>query len=334
MKKFSSVLIAMATIMIIYCFICIIPAIQSEKETQNSSASSSTVSEDDGLHAIECDNISATINPKSRFTALDPSEYYQYSLLNDVEKKIYGKINEAVKKCEISVDISQYAVDYNRAIDLVQIFMADNPQYFYLSKYINVTHFADSDTANEIRLLYTDGTVTDKITNHTLTVQADRAAIERQIDEFNGLISEVLSTIPENLSQSHCEKIIHDYIATNITYDTEVANADDDNNTQYRRAYDAYGAICEKKAVCEGYSKLFQYLCYCVGINANQVIGEGNGGSHMWNVVQISGKWYHIDVTWACPKNGSNIYYDYYNIPWYKMSIDHTITCDYLAVPS
>lgn len=56
------------------------------------------------------------------------------------------------------------------------------------------------------------------------------------------------------------------------------------------------------KVVCEGYSKAFQYLfnlvfegdpsvdCYCV-------TGKMDGGNHMWNIVQMDGQNYLVDVT-------------------------------------
>ncbi len=45
------------------------------------------------------------------------------------------------------------------------------------------------------------------------------------------------------------------------------------------------------------YTEAFQYLCYCVGINANQVLGR----AHVWNSVKIEGEWYQVDVTWDDP---------------------------------
>ena len=52
--------------------------------------------------------------------------------------------------------------------------------------------------------------------------------------------------------------------------------------------------------VCEGYSKAFKYLCdmtafdtpvYCYTVSGSM------GGPHMWNIVDIGGECYHVDVT-------------------------------------
>ncbi len=54
--------------------------------------------------------------------------------------------------------------------------------------------------------------------------------------------------------------------------------------------------------VCEGYSKAFQLLCDNTlwndsSIHCFTVTGDMNGGGHMWNVVQIQGRNYLVDIT-------------------------------------
>ena len=57
--------------------------------------------------------------------------------------------------------------------------------------------------------------------------------------------------------------------------------------------------------VCEGYAKAFQYLCDLTAFNAKVecrtvtgIMSGGTGaGGHMWNVLQIGGKNYLVDVT-------------------------------------
>lgn len=54
--------------------------------------------------------------------------------------------------------------------------------------------------------------------------------------------------------------------------------------------------------VCEGYSKAFQLLCDNTqwndpSIHCFTVTGDMNGGGHMWNIVQIQGRNYLVDIT-------------------------------------
>lgn len=64
-----------------------------------------------------------------------------------------------------------------------------------------------------------------------------------------------------------------------------------------------------KTAFCDGYSRLFKFLCDATGIRSVIIKGyarNGNGSplkhfavNHTWNAVAIENKWYLLDVTWA-----------------------------------
>ena len=55
----------------------------------------------------------------------------------------------------------------------------------------------------------------------------------------------------------------------------------------------------EQKVVCEGYSKAFAYLCELCTREAEAIIVWGSipGGNHMWNVVNVAGHNYLVDLT-------------------------------------
>lgn len=87
---------------------------------------------------------------------------------------------------------------------------------------------------------------------------------------------------------------IHDGLANRIAYDVDFSSD---------RAYDAYGALVDGEAVCEGYSEAFKLICDKEGIPCILVVGTGvssaGSGPHMWNAVKMEDdKWYGVDVTW------------------------------------
>ena len=67
------------------------------------------------------------------------------------------------------------------------------------------------------------------------------------------------------------------------------------------RANTAWGALIYKEAQCSGYARAFKALCDAVDIPCYYVHASeaAYNPSHQWNIVQIGGKWYHID-TQAC----------------------------------
>ena len=118
---------------------------------------------------------------------------------------------------------------------------------------------------------------------------------------FNSATDELLKGITIDMPEFEREKIIHDRLAKKVVYDL---------NAPY--AHNAYGALVDGKAVCDGYTKAFQYLLQKVGIQSFMATGTGNGGKHAWNIVRIDGKYYNVDLTWDDQK--SDIIYTYFNI--------------------
>lgn len=65
----------------------------------------------------------------------------------------------------------------------------------------------------------------------------------------------------------------------------------------------------QKKAVCEGYARLFQSLCEHAGLRSVIVTGYARAdmnrqeskfrSNHCWNAVMIDSNWYLLDATWA-----------------------------------
>ena len=76
--------------------------------------------------------------------------------------------------------------------------------------------------------------------------------------------------------------------------------------------YSAYAALFLGRAVCQGYSLLTYKMMWEAGIEARIVDGEAM--NHSWNMVNICGNWYHLDVTWddPVPDVSGRVLYGYY----------------------
>lgn len=66
-----------------------------------------------------------------------------------------------------------------------------------------------------------------------------------------------------------------------------------------KESYDAYGALVDGYAVCQGYSKAYMYLLTSAGIDS--YLCESRELNHVWNIVTINGKKYHVDTTYDDP---------------------------------
>lgn len=127
-------------------------------------------------------------------------------------------------------------------------------------------------------------------------------------------ISEIISKIPENSDDYEKEIFLHNYIIDNCKYKNSRSNP---------KIFTSYGCLIDKIAVCEGYAKAMQILLCNCGIECRTVVGIGNNGPHMWNIVKIGGDWYHLDVTWDSSDEGSR--YMYFNLDDKTIKKNHSI---------
>lgn len=134
--------------------------------------------------------------------------------------------------------------------------------------------------------------------------------------EYQELYKEIRNLIVDSgvATKSDYEKAkwAYDWICSNVSYDYNY------------KIYDAYGAFKNKKAVCEGYSRLFEAFAGELGLNSRYVSGVANNGAwnaHAWNIVEFDGKWYQLDTTWGAT-HGSKYFLKGSN----SFDIDHRLS--------
>ena len=116
-------------------------------------------------------------------------------------------------------------------------------------------------------------------------------------------------------------KIIHDWICDNIAYDTEMYFF-----TRRISNQDYISVLKKKKAVCSGYSSLFNKMCSLAGIESIGISGYSKGfgyagrigtqTDHEWNAVHIGTKWYLVDVTWDAGPVETKTFVKRYSTAW------------------
>ncbi len=117
---------------------------------------------------------------------------------------------------------------------------------------------------------------------------------EETIEEHNQVVEEVdrvVAMIPKNLTTA--EKIfwVNNYLATTAQYN----NAAVTNIESNPHAYTPYGVLLDKTGVCESYAKAFAMIMKRLDIKSYRVTSMDM--NHTWNIVEVDGKWYNIDVT-------------------------------------
>lgn len=92
--------------------------------------------------------------------------------------------------------------------------------------------------------------------------------------------------------------LAHNYLIYTVTY---LKNWDDPLATSYTQS--AYGALVEKKCVCQGFAEAYKRLMDAGGVDCTVVLGDIDKDKerpHAWNTVSLGTKetTYQVDVTW------------------------------------
>lgn len=142
----------------------------------------------------------------------------------------------------------------------------------------------------------------------------------------NKIEEEVNKILAQAPTGSDYEKVKYFYevIIKQTDYDLEALQT----NSVTWRSQGITSVLLDKKSVCAGYSRTFQYLCKKAGIDCIYVTGIAKNGQngefgHAWNLVKINGQYYGVDTTWGDPvfdqaisgEAHTDISYDYLCVP-------------------
>ena len=237
----------------------------------------------------------------------EQSEYYPYfyTHLTDNQKSLYDRMFQAAVSLSTKEIFVSDAENYKKS-DISIAYMAlstDYPDIFWLDGKYTILAYKEGDVIRE----------------YYVRISYDRSYEQAMLQslELKEKVDEILKQV-KNMGILETERFFHDYLCNNVEYSLE---SDDDN-------YTAYGALIKGMAVCEGYARSMLLLCRSAGINCTLVRGTADDTPHMWNVIEIYGKWYHLDVTWDDPirenPNDTKPIYTFFNL--YDSQIQKTHT--------
>lgn len=249
----------------------------------------------------------------SRYTIVEHTEpegrqYYGRTVLESMENTAllyaYDQLVEGVEnaEAEISVYNGLFPITQDEVNLVMDVYRRDYAHHFWLGNGYGVSYNPQTVLSVVPTYLMTGDTLTEA-----------RA-------KFNAEADAILSGITEDMTQYEKELYLHDTLAQRITY------------KESTNAHNAYGALVEGVAVCEGYAEAFQYLLHRAGIWSYLVLGSSRGVGHAWNMVQIDGEYYHVDLTWN--DQDEVVYHGYFNVTDAQILKDHTIDATTYTLPS
>ena len=242
-----------------------------------------------------------TVQPEQELT---DEEIHQMLGEPDIEGATAAIIN-GLRSMEKRINLGAYNISTTDAIDLtaeISDFRGDNPYYIF-------SIWATLDDDNTILVV-----------GYQYTPEELAEKLEKEAEEQAVVDAAIASCVTNGMSDYEIAKALHDYLATHNEYDMRLYSG---NLPALSRT--SYGALVNRTSVCAGYALAYERLMDQVGIPCEYVTGMTTNGYHAWNIVQIDGEWYHVDVTWddPTPDREGYVRYKYFLKSDKAMSRDH-----------
>ena len=230
------------------------------------------------------------------------------------EQQAYKLMLKAFSSMAVSINCSQL----NRDVDLMkvlQIVLGDNPSVIYFDK--TKIQIEESVLGKRILLTGVHSKPQAEKMNQTLDVTANKIAslIKTKAasnDEYSLLIT------------------LYEILQKNIRYDKDELQANARGTSKNPASHNAYGAIINKLAVCDGFSSAFVLLAQKLGLKCMLVVGRSAYTStlaeHAWNIVKVHDRYYHMDITWDARKyqEFDEFSYVYFAVTDVEIAGDHS----------
>ncbi|MBQ9468540.1 MAG: hypothetical protein IJU52_06005 [Clostridia bacterium] len=168
-------------------------------------------------------------------------------------------------KWMLTVDVSAYALPLSELKSVCGAAFYQNPQFFFWTGGYSYSY---------------SGGVVMKV--YIPYEYAPEELSERRA-RFGEMTEALFALCPEDATPLETVLFYHDYLASNYEYDVTY------------EINDAYRFLAEKKGVCQSYTAVFTLLMNRFGIPCTYA--RSNKLNHIWNVVCLDGRWYHLDVT-------------------------------------
>lgn len=225
----------------------------------------------------------------------------------------YDRIVEGIERRDSSIFLADLFLSKEELQHVFTLYKNDPHPHFWLGSGYSYSSFIDG-TVYALKPSY----------NELGTLSA--AEFNSCVDRFNSEVDAIIKKagITDGMSQYEIELRIHDTLVRELDYKSGI------------NAHNAYGAIVEKSAVCQGYTLAFNYILRVCKIEAHYVFGTSKNAAHAWSLVKIDGDYFYTDITWDDPLGSysrSEVYHSYFNLSYRAISKDHAFNAISYELP-
>lgn len=251
----------------------------------------------------------------------NPAAYYFYQQLSNapMAQKFYGALAAMEKGGLFKSGIAEYdliesgvltedeVMGYiNNADSTILLafgaardaFILDNPSLFY----VNADNLGVTIGTKGGRAYAALGTGRDD--SYCVTEEWEKSDVEKAVETYQAKVKEIAEAAKAN-GETTVDKIayVNDWLCKNVTYSFCEEHVDGKDTYPDGKLFcdlrsTAYGSLVNGKGVCESFARGLKAVMDELEIPCVLVYGTGDGEPHMWNYVQLDGRWYAVDATW------------------------------------
>lgn len=240
------------------------------------------------------------------------TEEWFYQNLDSGQRPIYDAFRkaaedpfgaEAVPILSGSGEPESFAV--SQIDEVYQGFLYDHPEIFWLT---GTYDYHASETAGV-------GEQADAVA--VIPFAGSNEELEKMKAEFASAAGKLLSDIPKEESDGEKAALIYRHLVEGARYVEEALY-----DPAFAAQHTAYGAVMERRAVCDGFALAYKYLLNREGIRCLVIPGTSDGEPHTWNTAFWDGAWHECDPTWeVCSDESGTL--EYFDLTTREMNRDH-----------
>lgn len=225
----------------------------------------------------------------------DMSLSIRYAGATESQRALFDMLYDALWQQEAEVALPE-DTPYREVTAVHELLVQEAPELCAVDTTWNIWYYERTpDKAHAVSLQY------DVLPEARRELMVAAAALAETIDDAQGAYGRALA--------------LHDLVCDRVAYTPGAVNE-----------HNAYGALAEGRAVCDGYAAAYALLMRLSGIPCSVISGEaleenGTWTAHSWNIAALGGQQLLFDLTWDDQRAGLIRWY--FALPEKWMARDH-----------
>lgn len=191
--------------------------------------------------------------------------------LSSRQQRAYDVLATAIQRGNFNIEYYDFKITNDEARAVIDAVVWDNPEFSFIRGHSYGPY--DAETITVLEVLLDDDIMQIGIDKMLRDTAARAAPVIAAAKKLNTDIDKV--------------KYIVDHLCSVNVYSA--------NPEKCKYSQSMYSAIVTNETICSGYASAFHYYMNALNIDATRL----SSCNHLWNLVQLDGDYYYMDVTWA-----------------------------------